>query len=113
MAAVESPAQDHTVRLNDVDWAILEVMADGRRYTQGYLYDDVDELDEFSADWIRKRVSHLRDVGLIGKVGTSTMYTITDYGLAALELRQEYKEEDLKPLEFGEMVREHAAQNSE
>lgn len=108
MAAVQNTGEDQDVRVNDVDWDILAVMADGRRYTQAHLYNDVDELDEYSDDWIRKRVSHLRDVGLIEKVGTSTMYTISDYGLAALDLREEYQEDDLSPVEFGDRVRDHA-----
>lgn len=95
------------MRVKGVDYDILETMSDGRRYTQQYLYDDVPELEDYSSDWIRKRVSHLYENALIEKVGSSSMYVITDYGRAALEVRYE-DEEELTPVEFGKRVREVA-----
>lgn len=100
-------AQDLDVRLNDLDWELLEVMADGRRYTQQHLYDDIPELDEYSGDWIRKRISHLHDNALIEKVGTSTMYEISEYGEAALELRDDLPD-DISPVELGRRIRDYA-----
>lgn len=93
------------MRLNELDWQILEVMSDGRRYTQQHLYDDVDDLEEHSADWIRQRVSHLSNNGLIENVGTSSMYVISDWGEAALELREEM--EDESPKVMMERIIEH------
>lgn len=93
------------LRLNRLDWDLLHAMSDGKRYTQQYLYDDVEELDEYGADWVRQRISHLYQNGLIEKVGTSTMYTISDYGIAALEL-EENIDEDTPPIEIGKMIRE-------
>lgn len=95
------------VKVNDLDWQILSVMSDGRRYTPAYLYNDVAELDGHSKEWIRKRVYHLRDHGLLEQVGSSSMYEITDWGEAALALRKEGAD-DMPPKEFGEAVRERA-----
>lgn len=109
MATRGTGSRASTVRLNDVDWEILEVMSDGRRYTQQHLYDDVEDLDEHSPDWIRQRVSHLHDTGLIEKVGTSRMYVISDYGSAALELRERGEiDDDMTPQELGNLVRSFA-----
>lgn len=112
MAAVRTGAPDADVRLNEPDWDILQVMSDGRRYTQQHLYDDVAELDDYSSDWIRKRVSHLHDNGLIEKVGSSSMYVISDWGRAALSIREE-ADDDLSPVEFGKLVRERAREMEE
>lgn len=101
------------VRLNDLDWELLDEMADGRRYTQKYLADDVPRFDDQSYDWIRQRMSSLYSDGLIERVGTSQMYQISDLGRAALELRDDYDEDDLSPREFGDKVRERAQQNSD
>lgn len=98
------------VRLNDLDWKILEVMSDGRRYTQAHLYNDVDELEDESADWIRKRVSHLYTNSLIEKVGTSSMYVITDLGMAALRLQDDLDDE-LTPRQLDERIRSEASQS--
>jgi len=96
-----------SVRLNELDWVILEVMADGRRYTQQHLYDDIDKLEEYSSAWIRKRIKHLHDNALIEKVGTSSMYTISEYGLAALRIRDDLPD-DISPMEQGKRIRTHA-----
>ena len=93
------------VRLNDLDWDLLSIMADGKRVTPAYLYNDVEALDDRSADWIRRRIKVLHDNGLIEKVGTSSMYVLTPTGRAALTL--EDRAADLSPEEFGEEV--HAA----
>lgn len=95
---------ERNVRLNSVDWDLLEVMADGRRYTQQYLYDDIEELDEYSPDWIRKRISHLYDNGLIDKVGSSAMYEISEWGLTALEYKEKINGE-MSPREAGQFIR--------
>jgi len=109
MAVSRTGNQDKPVRLNDVDLDILAVMADGRRYTQQHLYDDVPELDEYSDDWIRKRISHLHDNALIEKVGSSAMYEITDYGESALELHESGDiGPDTPPVKVGKMIRDHA-----
>jgi len=108
MSTTTTNSQCQDVRLNDVDWKILEVMKDEKRYTQTYLDKDVDELDDVSYDWLRQRISHLHDNGLIEKVGSSSMYVITKYGHAALELQDEIHGSDLSPVEIGEMVRERA-----
>lgn len=105
------PEQGQKVRLNDVDWLILEVMSDGRRYTQTYLDKDVSELDDVSYDWLRQRISHLHDNGLIEKVGSSSMYVISEYGEAALELRDDIEDAGLSPVEVGKKVRSHADQS--
>jgi len=107
MSRAHRGVQEQDVRLNDLDWDILEVMSDGRRYTQQYLYDDVAQLDEYSSDWIRKRISHLHDNALIQKVGTSSMYKISEYGRAALEIRDEIPD-DIRPVEMGKRVRKQA-----
>jgi len=98
-----------TVRINDLDWQLLQVMADGKRYTPQYLYNDVDELSEHGDDWIRRRVSHLHDVGLIERVGTSHMYRISDWGEAALSFKSEGKA-DMPPKELAEEVISRATQ---
>lgn len=112
MGAAASKGQDSDVRLNEVDWNILSVMADGRRYTQQHLYDDIEELDEYSSDWIRKRITHLHDNAMIEKVGSSSMYVITDLGRAALDLRDDV-DDDMSPVEFGKQVRARASEMSE
>lgn len=109
MSVSKKPTKGSKVRLNDVDWQILEVMRDGRRYTQTYLDKDIDALDDVSYDWLRQRVLHLYENGLIEKAGSSSMYEITEYGLAALELRSELETEDVSPVEVGEKIRRHAA----
>jgi len=76
------------------------------RVTQSYLSQDCAETEQYSSDWIRKRFSTLRDLALIQKVGTSTMYQITAYGQAALD--HETDAGELTPAEFGEVVRESA-----
>lgn len=96
------------VRLNDLDWELLSIMADGNRVTPAYLYNDVEALDEHGADWIRRRIKHLHDHGLIEKVGTSSMYVITPTGRAALAL--EGRSTDLSPAEFGQEVYDAAAE---
>jgi hypothetical protein len=98
------------VRLNNLDWKILGVMSDGRRYTQAYLYNDVEELEDESADWIRKRVSHLYANSLIEKVGTSSMYVISDLGEAALRIQDDL-DQDLTPRQLDERIRAEAAQS--
>lgn len=108
MSVAESN-QEATVRLNELDWQLLEIMSDGRRYTPAYLYNDVEALDEHGDDWIRHRIAHLHDSGLLDSVGSSSMYEISDWGLAALELRDE---NDLAPQEFSKRVMEQAAQSS-
>lgn len=85
MAKAENPDRTN-LRLYDVDWEILEVMSDCRRYTQQHLYDDVPELEEHSSDWIRQRISRLHDMGLVQKVGTSAMYEISNDGIAAYQI---------------------------
>lgn len=95
------------VRLNDLDWELLKQMADGERYTQKYLADDVERFEDQSYDWIRQRIVHLHDHGLVERVGTSKMYMISDRGRAALELEDEYSD-DLTPREFGDRVRQLA-----
>lgn len=95
------------VRLNYLDWKLLETMSDGRRYTQSYISNDLPEYEDEGYDWIRKRMSNLHGHGLIEKVGTSSMYTISDLGRAALDLQDEYSDE-IPPREFGDMVRERA-----
>ena len=102
-----------SVRLNDLDWGLLEKMADGRRYTQKYLADDVPEFENESYDWIRQRMAHLHEHGLVERVGTSKMYQISSRGRAALQLRDEYEERDMTPLEFGDLVRDRAQQISD
>jgi len=94
--------------LNSADWDILEAVADGRRYTQQHLYDDVESLESHSADWIRQRVSHLRDNGLLQKVGTSAMYEISNEGIAALQLREEAGGEIETGVEFAKAVYKRA-----
>lgn len=109
MAMAESPGRD-SVRLNDLDWKILQIMSDGKRYTQAYLYNDIDALEDQSADWVRQRVSHLFEAGLIEKVGTSSMYVISDLGEAALRIQDEI-DEDISPRELSDMIREEARQS--
>jgi DNA-binding Lrp family transcriptional regulator len=94
------------VRLNDLDWKILHKMADGKRYTQSYIARDLPEFEDESYDWVRQRVSNLHGHGLIEKVGTSDMYTISELGRAALELQDEYEADKVSPVEFGDKVRE-------
>ena len=101
------------VRLNDVDWMILETLQDGRRYTQNYLAYDLDRFEDQSYGWIRRRVMNLHDSGLVETVGSSAMYEISDRGRAALELRDEADISDLDPVEFGDMVRERAEERSD
>jgi len=103
---------DREVRLNDVDWMILETLQDGRRYTPGHLANDLEKFEDQSHNWIRQRVKNLRDSGLIETVGTSSMYQITDRGRAALELREEVDISDFDPVEFGDKVRDRAEELS-
>jgi hypothetical protein len=104
--AARSTSEVEQVRLNDLDWELLEILADGRRYTPAYLYNDLDELSAYDDGWIRQRLGHLRDLGLIERVGTSSMYEISDWGRAALELRDEY--EDTTPKSFAQLVMKRA-----
>ena len=97
------------VRLNSLDWMILEALSDGRRYTQKFLSEDVEEFEDVGYDWIRQRVAHLHGHGLIQKVGSSSMYVISDDGRAALDLKDEYDSE-MPPAEFGQMVRDRAVE---
>lgn len=106
MSSVKTGSQESDLRLNDLDWEILDVMSDGQRYTQQHLYDDIEQLDDFGDDWIRKRISHLYDNALIDRVGSSAMYTINENGRAALQLRDE--SDEVTPVEFGKLVREKA-----
>lgn len=98
------------VRLNDLDWDILSVMADGKRYTPAYLYNDVGALEKYGDDWIRQRVRHLHSEGLIERVGSSSMYVVSDWGRAALELEDEYNDE-IPPKEFTQRVLEKSQGN--
>jgi len=41
------------------------------------------------------------------------MYEITDRGRAALELREEVDVSDFEPVEFGDMVRDRAEEQSD
>jgi len=100
------------VRINDLDWEILSVMADGRRYTPKHLYADVAELDEYGDDWIRRRVMELNDKGLVERVGTSSMYRISSWGEAALEIKSE-GEADVPPKELTEKVMTRANQSEQ
>jgi DNA-binding Lrp family transcriptional regulator len=100
------------LRLNDVDWRVLETLQDGRRYTQSHLANDLTEFEDVSYDWIRQRVKNLNDNGLIDTVGSSAMYEITDGGHAALELREEVNVDNIKPVDFGDMVRDRAEASS-
>jgi len=101
-------AKTSDVRLNDLDWELLEFMSDGQRYTPAYLYNDVEALDQYGSDWIRRRIKVLNDNGLIEKVGTSSMYEITPAGHAALDLQEQ--SDSLTPQEFGESVFDNAAE---
>jgi len=109
MATAENQTRE-PVRINDLDWELLDVMSDGRRYTPQHLYSDVEELDEHGDDWIRRRVSHLFDEGLIDRVGTSSMYEISDWGEAALDLK-ESGNANIPPKELAEEVIQNAAQS--
>jgi hypothetical protein len=100
------------VRLNDLDWQLLEVMADGNRYTQQHLYDDIEALEEHSADWIRQRVSHLYGLGLIQKVGSSRMYVINNTGRAALDVRDQMDADD-SPSDLRDRIMDRAAAYSD
>ena len=111
MATVETVMRDE-VRPNDLDWEILSVMADGKRYTPAHLYNDVDELAERGDDYVRRRVRELHDDGLINRVGTSSMYVISDWGEAAVEIRAEGNHE-VPPKEFMQLILERAADSSE
>jgi hypothetical protein len=97
--------------MNEADWRILKLFADGKRHTSGHLNGDFEELEDISYDYVRQRVNHLYDVALIDKVDTSTMYVINELGRSALELEDEY--DDLSPREFGELVRDHAREENE
>jgi len=98
------------VRLNDLDWELLEIMGDEERYTPQHIYDDVLGAPDFETGWLRQRIRNLAEAGLISKVGTSRMYRINSWGLAALEIRDEY--EDSSPQEFSRMVIQHADRQS-
>jgi len=104
MASTET-TNDTPVRINDLDWRILKVMADGRRYTPAHLYRDFDEFDEWGNDWVRQRVNNIYEAGLIDRVGTSSMYEINEWGETALENQKEWSE--LEPREFHKRVRGH------
>lgn len=107
--AVVGMDNNEPVRLNDLDWKILEIMGDRRRYTPAHLYNDVEELGEHGDDWIRRRVMELHDNGLIERVGTSSMYVISNWGIAALELQEEGKiDEDDTPKELTQKLIERA-----
>lgn len=97
------------MKLAPLDWKLLNEMSDEKRYTQGYLANDVESFSEDSHDYIRQRVGALHAFGLVRKVGTSQMYEITELGHAALALQAEYREADLEPIEFAQKVRSRAA----
>lgn len=97
------------VRLNDLDWEILEIMADGNRYTPQHLYDDI--LENEGAGWTRQRVRHLAENGLVEQVGTSRMYEISNWGQAALDVRDE-ADEDETPKDFTQRVIKRAERQS-
>jgi len=97
------------MKLASLDWKLLDEMSDEKRYTQGYLANDIESLSDDSHDYIRQRIGALHDFGLVRKVGTSQMYEITALGHAALALQTEYRETDLEPIEFAQKVRSRAA----
>jgi DNA-binding MarR family transcriptional regulator len=98
----------NNVRLVDpTDFEILEEMGDEQRYTPGYLA----ELLEKDSTYMSNRLGQLRGYGLVERVGTSTMHTITSKGQAALQLREEYDHDDAQS--FGEQVDQIASEASE
>jgi len=107
--AASSLSGNPTVRINNLDWQILEVMADGKRYTPSYLGNDVEELNDYKADYIRRRVTDLYGYGLLKKEGESSMYKINERGETALRLRDEGTiTDETSPNETRKLIAEHS-----
>lgn len=71
------------------DFDILEVLSRGKRQTPANVAAHVDK----GRQYVRKRMNHLVEHGLVTEVGPSKrsgMYVITARGRAALALRGEY-----------------------
>lgn len=91
------------------DFDILAAMSDGRRQTATNIAAIIDR----DSRYMNNRLAELAGHGLVEKVGPadqSGMYVITDRGLAALELKDEY-DHDLAP-EYDAMIDEKLADDS-
>jgi RIO-like serine/threonine protein kinase len=111
MGAVITQRKDQGVRLNNADWKVLKAFSDGKRHTSKHLFNSTESLSDISYEYVRQRVNHLYDNAMIDRVDESQMYEISDLGRSALELEDEY--DDLSPREFGELVRDHAREETE
>lgn len=83
------------------DFDILEAMSNGRRQTAPNLAAILDK----ESTYMNNRLAELAAKGLVEKVGPakrSGMYVITDRGLTALQLRDEYSHAAAR--EFGELI---------
>ncbi len=99
------------MRLRDVDFEILNVLTEGRNVAP-----NIDDRIDFERTYINTRLSVLTDMGLAERIGVekSGLYSITERGRVALELRDVYDEISDDPdrplVEFDDLVREQLAE---
>ena len=75
------------------DFDILEALADGKRNTAANLAIEIDR----DRAYINTRLPLLADHGLLERIGpapSSGLYEITETGLAAIEHRESYHDDD-------------------
>ncbi|MES3517176.1 MAG: ArsR family transcriptional regulator [Natronomonas sp.] len=87
------------------DFEILQALSDGRRNNAANVARMIDK----NRSYINTRFPILRDYGLVERVGPSPnsgLYEITDKGRVVLELRDDYRSEDI---DFEERVEERLA----
>lgn len=82
------------------DFDILEEMADRKRYTGSALAQLLDHKPRYMSN----RLAHLEDHRLVDRFMDTTMFEITEMGLVALQLRDEYSHDTSR--EFEELIDE-------
>lgn len=94
-----------------IDFSILSAYADGEQDLPA----NVAERIGADRGYVNTRFSGLADYGLLTRVGPAEntgLYRITARGVAALELRDAYRDPDIPDNEFDDMVDERARQIS-
>lgn len=92
------------MKLRPIDFSILAELTDGRNVAAN-LYMTLDS----SRQYVNERMGLIHDYGLVRRVGPNEnvgLYEITEKGLAVVDLREQYKNEDL---DFEELVDEYLA----
>lgn len=82
-----------------IDFEILSAMNDGKRHTAPELSESL----EWKSNYIGNELRKLEGDGLVERVKTSSMYTLSDTGRRALRFREDYKHQ--KANRWGMLVR--------